>query len=316
MMKDNCVFTPYDVFTVEEIIGALLEECAFHYSSPKVEYNYGYNYRAVKANGCIYGYYVGVDRFCLLDGKWAKEYILYEYAVYDVTGKRKANDALYACLLEQAQSLGCSRILYGKEGGNDTFYSYFTKKGFVNEGDYCVLPLPNAKLPEKDEAIMPVEGEKLPFEQLYFLREQNFLVDEKILRFAFEKEEITICRQSGECRFPKGFTVVGGEQFLLDSQRALSVVDICCQLLEQGVKENVKIYLPNAKAKETDADVLVGEWGIFITEEPMTMLEKRTVLDKLREEDVLERVSFYSFYFDFEVGGRQLNLHYLLLKKK
>ena len=118
MMKDNCVFTPYDVFTVEEIIGALLEECAFHYSSPKVKYNYGYNYRAVKANGCIYGYYVGVDRFCLLDGKWAKEYILYEYAVYDVTGKRKANDALYACLLELVKGEGFKKRLTSTDSRN------------------------------------------------------------------------------------------------------------------------------------------------------------------------------------------------------
>ena len=315
-MKNNYSFTQVDVFTVEEVIGALLEECAFHYSSPKVQYNYGYNYRAVKTDGCICGYYVGVDRFCLLDGKWAKEYILYEYAVYDITGKRKANDALYVCLLEQAEKLGCSRILYGKEGGNAAFYSYFKKKGFADEGEYQVLSLPNAKLPQNDEAIMPVEGDKLTFEQLYFLREQTFSVDEKALRFTFDNEEITIWRQSGECRFPKGFTLVGGEQFLLDGQRALSIVDVCCQLLEQGVKEGVKIYLPTAKEKETDADVLVGAWGIFITETPMIMKEKRAFMDKLREEDVLEKVSLYSFHFDFEVGGRESSLYYFLLKKK
>lgn len=313
--NDNCAFTPYDVFTVEEVIGALAQECSFHYSPPNVQYKYGYTYRAVKANGCIYGYYVGTDRFCLLDGKWTKEYILYEYAVYDMEDDQQANDALYGYLLENAQTLGCSRILCKKEGGNDAFCVYLAQKGFESEGEYWVLPLPNAKLPAVDEAILPVEGEKLTFEQLYFLREQGFLVDEKTLRFVYADEEIVICRQTGECCFPKGFHLVGGQSFILDSKRALSIVDICCQLLELGVKENVEISLINAKKEETTPDILVGAWGIFVTKNPLTILERRTLLDALREEGVLEKVTLYAFHFDFELGGREMKLHYIPLKK-
>lgn len=314
--KTESTFYKYDVFEIEEVIGALLEECSLHYSVPNIQYMYAYDYIAVMQNGELYGYFVGVDRFCLVDGKRAKEYMLYEYAVYDVKGKKKANDALYGYLLERSEKTGCSRIICKKEGGNPMFYSYFAKKGFVDIGEYLSISLPNAQLCEKDEALLPIEGDKVTFEQLFFLREHGFEVNKENLRFVYEDAEIVLCRKSGECRFSEEFALVGGDCLVVDGQWALSVLDICSQLLREQVKETITIYLPKAKERTTTPDVLVGKRGIFIMKSPITMLERKRLLEQLEKENVLEKATLYTFSFDYETGGKTLNWYDIPLLKK
>ena len=128
-------------------------------------------------------------------------------------------------------------------------------------------------------------------------------------------EEISISRQTGVCTFSKAFEVVGGKSFVLDGQRALCQIDICCQLLEIGERQGVKLYLPEDKADAYTPDALVGKWGIFVVEEPMLPATKRSFLLTLKAEKILEKVSLYEFSFDFEVGGRKSNLYYFELNK-
>ena len=298
------------VCDIDDIIGSNEDLCALHYSPPNVKYHYGYEYITAVADRCIYGYYIGIDRFCQIDGVWAKEYMLYEYAIYIGEEASEVNEALFSYLVEQAQALGCSRIVCENEGGNSLFNEYFAEHGFV-EG--C-LQLSGVQLPARDEILLPSAGDKVTFEQAFFLREQDFIVDREKIRFEWGEEEISICRRTGECSFSKAFEVVGETPLILNNQRALSLIDICCQILPLGEKSGIKIYsFPSNVA--TAPDVLVDKWGIFVVEQPKTMWESREFLAALKKEGVLEKVTFYAFRFDSEVGGREFKLHYIPLKK-
>lgn len=299
------------VCDIDDIIGSNEELCTLHYSPPNVRYNYGYEYITAEADRCIYGYYIGIDRFCQIDGAWAKEYMLYEYAVFLGEDASEVNETLFAYLVEQAKALGCSRIVCKNEGGNTLFNEYFAKHGFV-EGR-C-LYFSDAQLPARDAILLPLPEDKVTFEQAFFLREQDCIVEREYIRFEWEGEEISICRRTGECSFSKAFEVVGDTPLVLDSQRALCLLDICCQLLTEGTRAGIKIY-PLPLGEDTAPDVLADRWGIFVVEQQKTMAERRAFLTALKEEDVLDKVTFYTFHFDSEVGGRELRLHYIPLKK-
>ncbi len=298
------------VCDIDDIIGSNEDLCTLHYSPPNVKYYYGYEYITAVADRCIYGYYIGIDRFCQIDGVWAKEYMLYEYAVFIGEDAHETNEVLFSYLVERAKELGCSRILCENKGGNPSFNTYLANHGFV-EG--C-LQLSGVQLPARDEILLQTAGDTVTFEHAYFLREQDFIVDKEKIRFEWEGEEISICRRTGECSFSKAFEVVGETPLILNNQRALSLIDICCQILPLGEKSGIKIY-PFPSNVATAPDVLVGKWGIFVIEQPKTMLERREFLTALKEEGALEKVTFYTFHFDQETGGRIFNLHYIPLKK-
>ena len=103
---------------------------------------------------------------------------------------------------------------------------------------------------------------------------------------------------------------------VVDGQWALSVLDICSQLLREQVKETITIYLPKAKERTTTPDVLVGKRGIFIMKSPITMLERKRLLEQLEKENVLEKATLYTFSFDYETGGKTLNWYDIPLLKK
>ena len=151
------------VCAIDDYIGTAPSLCDLYYSPTNVQYNYGYQYKVARLDGCAHGYYVGTDRFYQTDGKWAKEYALYEYGVYDMQSTPQANEQMYSFLVQNAIQLGCSRILFPIEGGNDAFYDYFTSKGFVQNNGYIVLTLPKATLPAKDQVLLPQEGDVVSF---------------------------------------------------------------------------------------------------------------------------------------------------------
>ncbi len=311
--KLQYTFCECSVCEIDDYIGTAPTLCDLYYSPTNVQYNYGYQYKVARLDGCAHGYYIGIDRFYLTGDKWAKEYALYEYGVYDLQATPLANEHLYNFLVDNAIKLGCSRIVCQSEGGNDAFYSYFLGKGFVQDNISLALTLPNAKWPTKDEVLLPQEGDVVSFEQAYFLREQHFEVDKHSICFHYADEQISICRATGVCTFSKAFSVVAGDTFVLDSQRALSVLDICCQLLQLGTTQGIAIA-PQHKISALTPDVLVGDWGIFVMENATTS-QKHDFVTQLKEETALKTATLYQFYFNFEVGGRVSNLHYLPLRK-
>jgi len=311
--KPTYTVSECSVCAIDDYIGTAPTLCDLYYSPTDVQYNYGYQYKLAKLDGATHGYFIGTDRFYLTDGKWEKEYALYEYGVYNMQSTPQANEQMYSFLVQNAIQLGCSRILFPIEGGNDAFYDYFTSKGFVKNNGYLVLTLPNAKWPTKDEVLLPQEGDVVSFEQAYFLREQHFEVDKHSICFHYAGEQISICRATGVCTFSNAFSVEEGDTFVLNSQRALSVLDICCQLLQLGTTQGIAIA-PQHKKSALTPDVLVGDWGIFVMENATTS-QKHDFVTQLKEETALKTATLYQFYFNFEVGGRVSNLHYLPLRK-
>ncbi|MBR2974763.1 MAG: hypothetical protein IKC47_03365 [Clostridia bacterium] len=312
--KPTYTVSECSVCAIDDYIGTAPTLCDLYYSPTDVQYNYGYQYKLAKIGGATHGYYIGIDRFYLTDGKWAKEYALYEYGVYDMQSTPQANEQMYSFLVQNAIQLGCSRILFPIEGGNDAFYNYFMHNGFVQDNGYLVLTLPKATLPAKDQVLLPQEGDVVSFEQAYFLREQHFEVDKHSICFNYAGEQIAICRATGVCTFSKAFSVAEGDTFVLNSQRALSVLDICCQLLQLGTTQGIVICTPQHKTSALTPDVLVGDWGIFVMENATTS-QMHDFVTQLKEETALKTATLYQFYFNFEVGGRVSNLHYLPLRK-
>lgn len=312
--KPTYTVSECNVCEIDDYIGTAPSLCDLYYSPTNVQYNYGYQYKVARLDGCAHGYYIGTDRFYQTDGKWAKEYALYEYGVYDMQSTPQANEQMYGFLVQNAIQLGCTRIVCQSESGNDAFYDYFTSKGFVQNNGYLVLTLPKATLPAKDQVLLPQEGDVVTFEQAYFLREQHFEVDKHSICFHYAGEQIAICRATGVCTFSKAFSVVAGDTFVLDSQRALSVLDICCQLLQLGTTQGIVICTPQHKATAFTPDVLVDSWGIFVMDN-VTTSQKRDFVAQLKKNTTLERATLYNFYFDFEVGGRRASLHYQQLQK-
>lgn len=304
------------VCDIEDYIGSDSSLCTVYYSAPSVQYDYGYDYVAVKADGYVRGYDIGIDRFYESGGEWAKEYMLYEYAIFVGRDKRGVNNALFDGLLSRARARGCRRILCERDGGNGEFYAFLVKNGFVEREGRYELRLSDVVLPERDAVLLLTSGDIVTFEQAYFLREQGFTVDRRSLRFEWEGESIEIDRASGLCRFSDIFTVVGDSPFVLDGQRTLSQIDICCQLLRVGVKDEIKVYLPEAKREVYSPDVLVEKWGLFVSDEEMSMAEKRSFFAELRSKTPLEKVTLYQFRFDYEVGGRRLSVQYYELYRK
>lgn len=312
--KNRYTVSECSICNIEEYIGTDISYCDAHYSAPDVEYNYFYEYKIVRAFGYSCGYYIGIDRFYEENGTWKKEYMLYEYAVFDGPKKKEINTVLYNHLIANAKELGCSRVLCTKEGGNSVFCSYFARKGFADRAGYFALPLLHSEMPARDAVLLPADGDRVTFEQAYFLREKGFSVDEQTIRYAFNGEEICICRRTGVCEFSKLFKVVGKRDFVLDGQRALSLLDICYELLQMGEKREVNLYLPEEKTGQYAPDALIEKWGIFVLEEPLS--DRRAFLAELKKAGTFDRVSLYEFQFDFEVGGKNMSLYYIDLNKR
>ena len=49
---------------------------------------------------------------------------------------------------------------------------------------------------------------------------------------------------------------------------------------------------------------------------PITMLERKRLLEQLEKENVLEKATLYTFSFDYETGGKTLNWYDIPLLKK
>lgn len=303
LTKDGFLASSCSVCDIDDIIGTNEDLCTVHFSDPKVEYYYAYDYITVKKNRCRYGYYIGMDRFYPLENGWGKEYVLYEYAIYCEKEEKYANRLLFRHLLELAKTTGCNRILCKTEGGNALFYKYFTKKGFTENGAIYSLPIPDGKMSRRDQLVIPTKEDALSFEQLFFLREQGFTLEEEKCFFARQEEYISIDRKTGKCTFSKAFQVLGGESLVLNNHHALCILDVCCQLLKDRIGKQIKIYLPSAKTTETTPDISADDIGIFLTEQATSLQEQRNFRLKLKEEGLLKKYALYSFYFNFEIGG-------------
>ena len=183
------------VCTIDNIIGANEDECTLHFSHPGVEYNYGYDY-ITATDEFIWGYYIGVDRFYEIDGMLGKEYILYELGVFQEDESERVASLLYSHLIRLASDRGCQRIICSPCGGNEEFYALLEKGGFKRDGELLSLRLDGVKMCPQDEVVLPRVGEALRFEDLFFLREAGFSVDQKKCKFENEVGSITVNRLS------------------------------------------------------------------------------------------------------------------------
>ena len=299
------------VCDIDDIIGTPGDYCTLHYELPNIEYNYGYDYITATGDRCILGYYIGIDVFVKNGGQWAKEYILKEYAVFEESVAEEVESLLSRHLTTLARARGCSKIVCTKEGANQEFVDYFARGGFSEEGDLFVLELGGVALGTYDALLVPREGDALDLPDLFFLGEQGFSIGEDSCIFSTDEDEkyIIIDRKSGLCHFSGRIEVYGGE-VKIGVHPAMAIVDVLCQLNKMANKEDVKIYLHSAKKSNTTPDVLVGDFGIFLPREKMSMKEELELKMALRVEGVLKKYDVYTTRFDFEVGGSGLFLCY------
>ena len=311
--EDDFIIGESGVCDIEDFIGSDEDLCVEYFSQPGVEYNYGYNFICAVKERCRMGYFIGVDRFCQMDGKWGKEYALKEYAVYIGSEAYMTNRALFQYLIDLAKEKGCSRIVCENRGGNTLFWQFLEQNGFVEDGENWILDLPNAVLPEADQLVIPKEGEALDLFALFFLREQGFVLNKEICRFAWEDESIVVNRKTGVCEFSEKFSVVGDGAFVVNGEKELCMLEICSQLLKYNDPATVEILLPSAKATAVTPDIRVGDAGYFVSDEKMSLKDRQALRLALKQEGQLKKYGITQFYFDFEVGGRHSNLAYSIL---
>lgn len=307
-VADSC-----GVCGIYDIMGTPPEECVLHYSAPNVEYNYGYDYITVSYNGNVQGYYIGTDRFCKLSDCWGKEYALYEYAIFDEHETERVNALLFRHLTELARITGCSRIICRRDAENSPFSDVPQENLQNDSSEFLALPVPGAKISPRDAIILPKSDDALGFEELFFLREQGFVLDEEKCLFKMHGEYISIDRKTGACKLSKAFSIIGGELPPLTDRTSLYLVDICRQLLSMNYRENVTILLKDAKSDEMTPDVLVDNIGIFLFKDNMTMKENRDFRMKLRQDGKLQKYARYRFHFDIEVGGEVNSLAFYVI---
>jgi hypothetical protein len=298
------------VCDIYNIYGSSPDLCTLHYSDPLVDYKYAYDYITLSTDGVFLGYYIGTDRFSCSAGHYDKEYVVYEYALFVEDGIDEAADMLFSHLSELARVTGCSRIICNKNGGNSLFNKHFADKGFTENVELLSLTLVGVTLSDYDRMVLPTNRDALGFDELFFLREQGFELDSEKCVLEINGESISVDRRTGACEFSEAFLVIGGVFVLQADQNSLGFIDVCRQLLGSGFEENIKIYLPSAKESELTPDILVDDIGIFISDQPTGLHERRTFRMRLREAGVIKKYAFYKLYFDYEVGGIRDGLAY------
>ena len=312
--EDGYTAAPCHVCDFEELIGTNSEYCCLHYSAPGLEYNYGHDCNSVVSEQYTGGYYVGIDRFAQIDGAWDKEYMLYEYAVFDEDDAEEVNALLFRHLTDLARGTGCSRILCKKEGGSAPFYEFLADSGFVDGDAYLMYAVADCEMSDLDRAVLPRDGDALSMEELFFLREHGFSFDGEFCVLLFEGERISICRRNGEFQFSDGFQILSDGPLLLNGRWGLGVIDICRQLLVMKLGAPITICPPYAKERESTPDVSVGGYGVFICDELPDMRKEHEFIRTLKSEGELVGVDFYRFSYDFELGGRREALGFRRLK--
>lgn len=286
---------------IEDIIGTNAEYCDIHFSEPELEYDYAFDYVNLFRGDELAGYYIGIDRFFRVGGEYKKEYVIREYAIF--SGEDGA--LLLRHLCELARGRGCSRIVAAAEGGNKEFYTSLSGVGFTSSALGYTLELSGVSMARRDLLVIPREGEALGHEVLFFLREQKFVLDEKKCSFKCRGEEIIIERSTGACHFSAGFSPIG-EQFILSGSYALSVIDVCIQLLKLGVEGSIRITPESELSDGLSVAVSVGDAAVIITERSLNLKERRELRARLKREGVYKRYAVHRFQFDFELGGERV----------
>ena len=296
------------VCDIDELIGTHPDLCSAHYSAPGIEYDYGYDYIKLVDSEDILGYYIGVDRFYPKGDSYSKEYILYEYALFVDDGMDEAAELLTSHLCQLASAAGCERVILNKNGGNKLFLKHLAFCGFIESGENFLLPVKGTILSDFDRMVIPTKDDALGYSELFFLREQGFILDSEKCLFEMDGECISVDRRSGACKFSNGFSLVGGDFLPFSGERAMGIIDICLQLMGCGFKKNIRIHINAEEKDETTPDVFVDGIGIFILEKGVSYAQERELRMKLKREGVLKKYGFYNFFFNFEVGGRYHNL--------
>lgn len=287
---------------IDDIIGTPADECVHHYSAPDVEYDYGYDYVNVLCEKALFAYYIGVDRFFHGEEGWRKEYFLYEYAVFDDEDPA-VNELLLSHLETLARQTGCCRILCKSEGGNPIFYQLLAENGFaLKDGKFWMKAIPDGEMSTFDKLVIPTAEDKLTFEQLFFLREHGFELDENTCTFVWQEDYICIDRKTGICSFSENIQSVG-EPLILDGMRALCQIDVCHLLLKIGVNKPILLYPLSAKKSDTTPEIYADGIGIFVPEQKIGFRERNAFRMKLKQEGNLKKYGFYSYHFNLETGG-------------
>lgn len=311
--EDGYIIGECSVCDIDDIIGTDEDLCVQYFSEPEVEYDYGYNYITAVKDRYRMGYFIGVGRFFKKDGKWGKEYALKEYAVYQEKDAYIAHHALFNYLLTYAKEKGCSRIICKNKGGNTLFWQYLEQNGFEESENEWILFLPDAEMCEKDKMVIPKANEALGFEELFFLSELGFSLDEEKCMHTYGGEQISVNRKTGECEFSQGFAVLGEGKFTVRGKRELGILRCCFELLEMDIKKPISIYLESAKTSDTVPDILADGYGVFVEKDFSGMREEYSFSVKLKQAGQIQKVCYYCYHFNLEVGGRYSCLGFMKL---
>lgn len=312
--EDEYIIGECSVCDIDDIIGTDEDLCVQYFSEPEVEYDYGYNFITAVKQNCRKGYFIGVGRFFKKDGRWGKEYALKEYAVYQEKDAYIAHHALFNYLLTYAKEKGCSRIICKNKGGNTLFWQYLEQNGFEETSEEWTFSLPDAEMCEADKMVLPKENQALGFEELFFLREQGFAPDAEKCVFRYEGEWIFVDRKTGVCDFSQGFRVMGDVPFTVKGRRELGILHCACQLLEMGIQKPICIYPEGERTSDTVPDILADGCGVFVDKDFAGMREEYSFFVKLKQEGKMQKVGYYHYHFNLEVGGRYDSLGFRTLK--
>ena len=320
--KNGYVVTEASVCDIYDFFDNNPDECSIHQQTFDADYKYGYTYiliHGTEERDYVCGSYVSTDRFYQKDERIFKELFLYEFSIYDqedLEEERVQASTLYEYLLMYAEKKGCNRIAFHANCGNEGFNFFIADKGFVLQGDCYVLDLGEVEMCDRDKIIIPTEKDALAFSTLFLLRESHFVITEDKCELRRENHKISIDRHSALVTFSPEITTERGDDFFLDTDRELNIIDALRQVLQRVPFNNAVIY---DERPETDTfpDVIIdSSKGIFLTKgKRKTFAEYNDWLRRIKEEGKVTQYYLHTLHFDEEIGGCYTDIGFISDKR-
>ena len=297
------------ISAIHDFFNLSTEESAIGYRK-KVNLNYGYTYILLcggEDENEVFGTYISNDRFYQQDGAYFKEMIIYEFSIYDEGTEdeiqRKA-EVLYEYLLLHADKTGCNRILFEDGRTNQGFENFMADKGFLSMDNRRTLSLGEVEMCDSDKIIIPTDKDALSFRTLFHLRESFYKMTEEKCELDLRKVKINVNRHSALVTFSSEITTELGNDFYLDGERELSILDALRQAVERVEVKSAVIY-DERPDNDTFPDIIInGQWGIFIDKvSDKNYAERQLWINQLRAEGKITHYSIHTLKIDEEIGG-------------
>ena len=307
--KNGYVVTESSVCDIYEFFDNKPYECSIHQQTFDAKYKYGYTYILIHGNeerNYVCGSYVATDLFYQKGERIFKEMFLYEFSIYnqkDLEEEKVQASTLYEYLLMHAEKKGCNRIAFHANCGNEGFNSFIADKGFVLQGDCYVLDLGEVEMCDSDKIIIPTDKDALSFRTLFHLRESFYKMTEEKCELNLRNVKINVDRRSALVTFSSEITTELGNDFYLDGEKELSILDALRQAIERVEVKSAVIY--DESDNDTIPDIIInGHWGIFIAKvSDKKYAERQLWINQLRAEGKITHYSIHTLKIDEEIGG-------------